>query len=127
MERNWLQSQSMESQRISDRRKVPRGGRRQADQPGRSPLVMVVEPDATRSDLTEAVLARCRFAVAPVVSVEAALTVARTLHPAVILCDRRAVDRLRAAVTIPVVPTDPDSIGEVIEPIRLALRRRREG
>jgi CheY-like chemotaxis protein len=86
---------------------------------------MVVEPDATRADLTEAVLARCRFAVAPVVSVEAALTVSRTLQPAVILCDRHSVDRLRAAVTIPVVSTDADGNGELIEPIRDAIRQSR--
>jgi hypothetical protein len=84
---------------------------------------MVVEPDATRADLTEAVLARCRFAVAPVVSVEAAVTVSRTLQPAVIVCDPSSVDRMRKAVTIPVVSTRPDNLGELIEPIRLAIRQ----
>jgi CheY-like chemotaxis protein len=88
--------------------------------------VLVVEPDATRADLTEAVLTQCRFAVAPVVSVEAALTVSRTLLPTVIVCDQSSVDRLREGVRIPVVPTDPDSTGELIERIRHAIRRSRQ-
>jgi len=82
---------------------------------------MVVEPDATRADLTEAVLAECRFAVAPVVSVEAALTVSRTLLPAVIVCALNAADRLREASTVPVVPNDPSLPGALIERIREAI------
>lgn len=85
--------------------------------------MLVVEPDATRADLTEAVLAQCRFAVAPVVSVEAALTVSRTLQPAVIVCDKASVDRLREMVEIPVVPTDTNGGQELIESIRRAIRQ----
>jgi len=106
-----------------DRRKVPRGGRRLTDRSGFSPLVVVVEPDATRADLTETVLSRCRFAVAPVVSVEAALTISRILQPAVIVCDRNAVDQLREMVGIPVVPTDANGGRELIESIRHAIRQ----
>jgi CheY-like chemotaxis protein len=84
--------------------------------------VVVVEPDATRADLTETVLSRCRFAVAPVVSVEAALTITRILQPAVIVCDRNAVDRLRDVVGVPVVPTDTNGGRELIESIRHAIR-----
>jgi CheY-like chemotaxis protein len=113
----------MQSRLGADRRKALRGGRRATDRPGSSPLVLVVEPDATRADLTEAVLAGCRFAVAPVVSVEAALTVSRTLQPAVIVCDRTAVDRLREMVEIPVVPTDSNDGQELIESIRQAIRQ----
>ena len=106
-----------------DRRKVPRGGRRDADRAGFSPLVVVVEPDATRADLTETVLSRCRFAVAPVVSVEAALTITRILQPAVIVCDQNAVERLREIVGVPVVPTDRNGGRELIEAIRHAIRQ----
>ena len=78
---------------MSDRRKVPRGGRRLTDQNGFSPLVVVVEPDATRADLTETVLSRCRFAVAPVVS----------NHDAVAYDDADGWrDRLPAHVSVPV-------------------------
>ena len=49
----------------SDRRKHPRGGRRPGDRPGYFPLVMVIEPEAGRRDITEAILTKQCFAVVP--------------------------------------------------------------
>src|SRR5262245_50673525 len=68
-----------------DRRKFPRGGRRVDDRPGFTPLVMVIDPDPDRRHISEAILAKLRFAVAPVESVDKALSVIRSLAPAAIV------------------------------------------
>jgi hypothetical protein len=107
----------------SDRRRFPRGGRRAGDREGYSPLVMVVEPDATRRDVTEAVLAGCRFAVAPVASVEGALALVQGLAPAVIICADGDVARLREGLTplrIPIVATS-GAEEDLVERVRLAV------
>jgi len=109
-----------------DRRRFPRGGRRDGDPRGLSPLVMVVEPDATQRVVTEGVLAIGRFAVAPVLSVEGALAICRGLMPAVIVCSEGDVDKLRDGLRpliVPLVATVPHSeLGDLIERIRVALR-----
>jgi hypothetical protein len=106
----------------SDRRKYPRGGRRPEDQPGRSPLVMVIEPDAGRRDVTEAILAKLRFAVVPVDSIDQAAAIGAALRPTVIVCPPQTVTRCAAALpTIPIVGLveSPDAL---VERIREAIR-----
>ena len=109
-----------------DRRRFPRGGRRADDQRGLSPLVMVVEPDAARRAVTEAVLAMGHFAVAPAVSAEGALAICRGLMPAVIVCPENEADLLRDGLRpfiVPIVGTSPDSeTYDLIERIRVAIR-----
>jgi hypothetical protein len=110
-----------------DRRRKPRGGRRSTDAAGTTPLVMVIEPDARRSDITEAILAKLRFAVAPVDSVDKAVTAIQSLHPEVIVSSedvRRIVALVPAATGIPIVAIDEDTrtTDALIDAVRRALR-----
>lgn len=110
----------------ADRRKNARGGRRPGDPGGYFPLVMVIEPDAERRDVTEAILMKLRFAVVPVESVEQALTVTRAVRPNVIVCPAADAEHVRDGLIngdIPVVPV-PDEPDALIEDIRFALRAR---
>lgn len=87
---------------------------------------MVVEPDAARRSVTEAVLAMGHFAVAPAVSIEGALAICRGLMPAVIVCPESDADQLREGLRpliVPIVATAADSEPhDLIESIRLAIR-----
>ena len=75
----------LEMRRGPDRRRRPRGGRREGDLDGVAPLVLLVgnQPDVTAS--AEAILAKLRFAVATSSTVEDALRVASDLHPDVVV------------------------------------------
>ena len=99
------------------------------DQPGSSPLVMVVESDGARREVAEALLASSHFAVAPVESVDGALAVCRTLAPEVIVCHEADEGRMRAGLlplVIPIVATDaaPETIEAIVERVRTAIRGR---
>jgi len=87
---------------------------------------MVVEPDAARRAVTEAVLAMGHFAVAPAVSAEGALAICRGLMPAVIVCPENDADLLCDGLRpfiVPIVTTAEDSDAhDLIDRIRLALR-----
>ena len=89
---------------------------------------MVLEPDASRREVTETVLAMGHFAVAPAVSVEGALAICRTLIPGVIVCPDSDVDALRGQLhpmVVPMVATTSDSEpGDLIHAIRVAVRGR---
>ena|SRR5712692_8321236 len=109
-----------------DRRRHPRGGRRTSDRPGFAPLVLVVDRDPAGREMSEAILAKLHFAVAPVDSVEKALTVMTALRPDVIVAREADVARLRDRASLdgaPIVTTDrgiePDKL---VEEIRRALR-----
>ncbi|HYM24375.1 MAG TPA: hypothetical protein VEU08_14260 [Vicinamibacterales bacterium] len=114
-------------QRGPDRRRHPRGGRRGEDKPGFTPLVMVIDPDPNRRDISEAILAKLRFAVAPVESVEKGVSVIRALAPAAIVGHAEDLERLRAALPLESIPlvavTDAmartDQLAQVV---RAALR-----
>src|SRR5438128_10901430 len=87
-----------------DRRKSPRGGRRATDQPGYSPLVLVVDVDPRGRETCETILAKLRFAVAPVESADKAIDVMAGLRPDVIVTRERDAQRLREhGGTTPVV------------------------
>jgi hypothetical protein len=109
-----------------DRRRHPRGGRRPDDRAGYSPLVMVIDADHQRRDLTEAILAKLQFAVAPVDAVDKALSVARALRPAVIVCAPADEAALRDGLNIqvPVVPVAANVAvtDALVEVVRAALR-----
>src|SRR5882672_6852201 len=102
----------------ADRRRQTRGGRRPSDSDGFAPLVLVADEDAGNRDLCEAILARLRFAVAPVDSVEQAVKVIATLLPDVIVAHARDVSPLQRAAWPSGVPfvTVTD---EMCEPDRL--------
>jgi hypothetical protein len=117
----------MSERRLSpDRRKHPRGGRRPDDRPGFSPLVMVLDADHQRRELTEAILAKLQFAVAPVDALDKALTIAHALRPAAIVCSPAEAAQVREglSVPIPVVPVAADVAvtDALVEVVRAALR-----
>jgi len=112
----------------TDRRKAPRGGRRQHDRPGFAPLVLVADEDASTGDVCEALLATLRFAVARVDSVDKAVEVMATMLPDVIVVRGRDVSPLLRAAWpsgVPVVTVTnglSDDSALLIEAIREAIR-----
>ena len=113
-----------------DRRRQSRGGRRPSDTDGFAPLVLVADEDAVNRDLCETILAKLRFAVAPVDSIEQALKVIATLLPDVIVAHARDVSPLKRAawpsgvpfVTVTDEMRDPDRL---VRAIRHAIRTAR--
>src|SRR5229473_4155418 len=119
-----------EQRQRPDRRRQSRGGRRPSDTDGFAPLVLVADEDVANRDLCEAILARLRFAVAPVDSVEQAVKVIATLLPDVIVAHARDVSPLQRAawpsgvpfVTVPAEMREPDRL---VSAIRNAIRTAR--
>lgn len=112
-----------------ERRRHPRGGRRTTDVSGWSPLVLVVDPDPGRREISEAILARLRFAVAPVESAEKAVSLIQALRPEIIVAgedDARHIRALASSSSVPVVSFGEQSRAteELIETVRRALRAR---
>ena len=111
-----------------DRRRFPRGGRRPGDLIGFTPLVMVVDSEARRRDISEAILAKLMFAVAPVESAEKAMSVMRALHPEVIVAGSEDATKLRAeleadsTVRIVVIDEQTRQTELLIEEVRRCLR-----
>jgi CheY-like chemotaxis protein len=115
----------MERRQGPDRRKHSRGGRRPSDQSGVAPLVLVIDADYRRREIAEAILAKLQFAVAPVGSVEQALSIVGELQPAAIVCRVRDTAALRAVVApdLPIVNVADDMLAAetLIEALRAAL------
>ena len=119
-----------EHRQAPDRRRQSRGGRRPSDTDGFTPLVLVADEDAGNRDLCEAILAKLRFAVAPVESVDQAVKVIATLRPDVIVAHARDVSALQRAASpsgVPVVNVteemrEPDML---VSAIRNAIRTAR--
>jgi DNA-binding NtrC family response regulator len=98
----------VQEQRLGpDRRRQPRGGRRTSDRGGYTPMVVVIDDDARRRDISEAILAKLRFAVAPFESVDKAIAAMRALRPEVVVAREDAVASLSG-----MLPTDRE--GRVI-------------
>jgi hypothetical protein len=123
-------SATTEHRRGPDRRKQPRGGRRAEDRPGFSPLILVADEEAASRDMCEAILAKLHFAVAPVDSIDKALSVIGTLRPDVIVVharDAAALQRAAWPTGVPFVNVTeelraPDAL---IEAVRQAIRNAR--
>jgi hypothetical protein len=123
-------SATTEHRKGPDRRKQPRGGRRAEDRPGFSPLILVADEEASSRDMCEAILAKLHFAVAPVDSIDKALSVIGTLRPDVIVVHARDAAALQRAAWPTGVPfvnvteelRDPDAL---IEAVRQAIRNAR--
>ena len=110
----------------TDRRRYLRGGRRDDDGRGYSPLVMVVGAQPARRLIIDRLLTQRHFAVAPVESVDGALAICRGLLPSVIVCDDGDVQRVAQGLHPRVVPVvasrvDDEVTGDLIHRIRLAL------
>jgi hypothetical protein len=113
-----------------DRRKQSRGGRRPADKPGFAPLVLVADEDAESGAMSEVILAKLRFAVARVDSLDEAITVIGTLRPDVIVARAKDVSPLQRAAWPSGVPfvavTDRmREPGALVSAIRRAIRAER--
>jgi hypothetical protein len=116
-----------ELRRQSDRRKVARGGRRPTDKSGFSPLVLVADEDDASGQMCEVILAKLRFAVARVDSLDKAIDVLPSLRPDVIVARARDVSPLQRAAWPSGVPfvSVTDDISEpnaLIHAIRRAIR-----
>jgi PleD family two-component response regulator len=116
-----------------DRRRFSRGGRRDYDHEGFSPLILVADEDSNSGARCEAILAALKFAVAPARSADEALTVMRALRPNLVVArvaDPQRLERemraneLTAIVPLLVVTDDISSPEDLIEAVRKALRVR---
>lgn len=125
--------QRPERSHVRDRRRFARGGRRDYDREGFSPLILIVDDDADSGARCEAVLAALKFAVAPARSVDEALAVMRALRPNLVVARVKDPARLQTemqnAELIATVPlllvTDDISTPELlVEAIRKVLRAR---
>jgi len=118
---------SSEQRRQSDRRKVARGGRRPTDKSGFAPLVLVADEDDESGQMCEVILAKLRFAVARVDSLDKAINVLGSLRPDVIVARARDVSPLQRAAWPSGVPfvsvteeiREPEAL---IHAIRRAIR-----
>jgi hypothetical protein len=116
-----------EQRQKGDRRKVARGGRRPTDKTGFSPLVLVADEDDASGQMCEVILAKLRFAVARVDSLDKAIDVLGSLRPDVIVARARDVSPLQRAAWPSGVPfvavtddiREPDAL---IGAIRRAIR-----
>lgn len=122
-----------ERRKTRDRRRFARGGRRDYDREGFSPLILVVDEDQDSAARSEAILAALKFAVAPARSVDEALAVMRALRPNLVVArvrePRRLEDEMQrseltSAVPLLLVTDDIDSPESLIEAIRNVLRAR---
>ena len=116
-----------EHRRGPDRRKLPRGGRREHDVAGFAPLVMVVGKGETAVAQSEAVLARLKFAVTTSGTVDEALRVMAGIRPDVVVAEPEAASRIRleAPEYVPVVEMNGDmrlNPDALVEGIREAIR-----
>jgi DNA-binding NtrC family response regulator len=110
-----------------DRRRRPRGGRREEDREGFAPLVMLVGDEPGVMDRSEAILAKLRFAVATSSSVDHALRALPDLKPDLVVAGEWDGARIRSSAPdhMPIVvmsqgmQDDPEAL---IEEIRRTLR-----
>ena len=117
-----------------DRRQFARGGRRATDPAGYAPMVVIIDNDATRLDLSEAILAKLRFAVAPFATVEKAIMAMHALRPEIVVARTDAVHELRGHLpvdrdghAIPVLPLTAElhEPHALINALRLVIRQHR--
>lgn len=114
--------------RRPDRRRVPRGGRRDEDRGGFAPLIFLIDSDVARRELCSLILLQMRFAVAPFASSDRAMRVIESLAPDAIVVSPSELDAMsysvpvrRSGRNIPVVPLN--ARGEVlVGALRLAFR-----
>ena len=117
-----------------DRRQFARGGRRTTDRAGYAPMIVVIDDDATRLDLSEAILAKLRFAVAPFVSADKAITAMHALSPEIVVARTDAVQALRGrlpvdrdghAVPLLTLTADLAEPSALVEALRQLIRQNR--
>jgi PleD family two-component response regulator len=116
-----------------DRRRFSRGGRREYDREGYSPLILVADEDGDSGARCEAILAALKFAVAPARSVDEALAVMRALRPNLVVARVGDPERLEremkeneriAGVPVLVVTDDIKAPQDLVDAIRRMLHMR---
>ncbi len=127
-------SDAADKRRLPDRRRFPRGGRREGDVVGFTPLIFVIDPQPTGREACEVILAKLRFAVAPFDSLEKAKRAMDGLKPDLVLVASDLVEQLRESVptgrneaplpilALPSLAGGERSMEMLIEDIRRALR-----
>ena len=122
-----------ERRNTRDRRRYSRGGRREYDREGYSPLILVADEDSDSGARCEAILAALKFAVAPARSAAEAIAVMRALRPNLVVArvaEPKHLERemqaneLTAGVPLLLVTDDIASPQDLIEAIRRTLRAR---
>jgi hypothetical protein len=107
---------------LTDRRRRHRGGRRNNDVFGLTPLVLLVGGEKPATAASEAVLAKLRFGVATSDTTDEALAVIGTLRPDVIVAPPEDISRIRTAapdhLQVVAMRDDPQA---VVEEIRRSL------
>jgi hypothetical protein len=115
-----------EHRRGPDRRSSRRGGRREGDQPGYAPLVLLVDDNEDSNARCEAILAKLHFAVAPTRTVDEASRVMDALRPDNIIARVADAATLRRATAadLPIVLLADDLLDPeaLIEEVRRELR-----
>lgn len=113
---------------LPDRRRVPRGGRRDEDQGGFTPLIFLIDSDPARRELCSMVLLQMRFAVAPFTSADRAMRAIESLAPDAIVVSPSELDAIshsvpvrRSGRNIPVVPLHTRA-EVLVGALRLAFR-----
>ena len=124
-----MSSRQSERRTEADRRSESRGGRRSHDQPGFTPLVLVVGRDGTPQRESETILRELRFAVAPAADMAEAIRVLEGLNPDLIVAQRDEAAQLRAtgSVDVPIVEYDglATDVDDLVERVRQAIRKSR--
>ena len=115
-----------------DRRRQPRGGRRDGDFGDPTPLVLLVGDQPSVIGPAEAILARLRFAVSLSDTVDDAVRILPSLRPDLVVARQGDAPRLRieAPEGVPVVEMGDGTVvapEALVEEIRRALRARRQG
>ena len=110
---------AVEEQRsLTDRRRRHRGGRRNNDVFGLTPLVLLVGGEKPATAASEAVLARLRFGVATSDTADEALAVMGTLRPDIIVAPAEDVPRIRheapESLRVVAMRDDPELVVEAI-------------
>lgn len=110
---------------LTDRRRRHRGGRRDNDVFGLTPLVLVIGGEKPAAAASEAVLAKLRFGVATSDTADEALALIATLRPDVVVVPPEDLSRVRSEVpeqlAVVAMRDDPEL---VVEDIRRSLKQR---
>jgi len=97
-------------------------------------MVIVIDDDGRRLDISEAILAKLRFAVAPFKSVDQAISAMQALRPDLVVARMDAVHELRGRMpadrdgrAIPLLPVTAELAepAALIEALRQLIRRNR--
>jgi hypothetical protein len=90
---------------------------------------MVVDSEVRRREISEAILAKLMFAVAPAESVERAVSIVRALHPEVIVAGEQDAQRIRdlipdaSGIAIVSIAEDTRVSETLIETVRNSLQK----